>query len=146
MSTVAVGSYIRTLREGRKLTRETVAERVGTSISQLVRIESGEQETRGTLLFAVLSAVQGDPRDIADLLLLEGATANDGVRFAQAALQSPDTSTQIKSSADVAELMRYLEEEMKAIREEDRPSLLGVIRGIFVGFRVGRQRSDDSRA
>lgn len=53
----AVGAYLRTLREARKLSRASVAAQIGTHESQLVRIEAGDQDTRGSLLLAFINAV-----------------------------------------------------------------------------------------
>jgi transcriptional regulator with XRE-family HTH domain len=149
MPTNAAGAYIRTLREKRNLTREVIADRAGTSVSQLVRIESGEQETRGSLLLRIVAAVDGDARHIAELLLSETATSDDGRDLAETVLRVLDEEgarPYLKTPEDVAELMSYVEEEMTAIREEDRRSLSEALRGFLAGFRAGRRRGGDSRA
>lgn len=143
---VAAGAYIRTLRERRDLTRDVVAERAGTSVSQLVRIEAGEQETRGSLLLAIVAAVQGNAQHVADLLLSESATAGDGRELAEQAylaIRDEGAIPHLKTPADVAELVQMFEEELAAMQEEDRRSLGDQLRGFLAGFRAGRRRSGD---
>ena len=79
---IATGSYIRTLREAHKLTRAEVAKQTGTSEIQLVRIEKGEQETRGSLLMALIRSVKGNLEHVARLILDDQATVEDGQRLA----------------------------------------------------------------
>ncbi len=92
MSRVAAGAYITGLRRARKWTRARVLaelERYATdgdsltSESQLSRIEKGEQETRGTLLVALIRVLQGNLDHLADLLLDEKATQSDGEAIAR---------------------------------------------------------------
>ena len=83
---VAAGAYLRTLREMHGMTREDVAGEARTSISQLVRIEAGEQETRGSLLLRLVAAVRGDAQHLADLLLCPNATAVEGEHKARTGL------------------------------------------------------------
>jgi transcriptional regulator with XRE-family HTH domain len=83
MSTVAAGAYIRTLREARHLSRAKLAALAHTHESQIERIERGEQDTRGSLLIAIVQAVRGNLDQIGRLLLDEAATADDGRRLAQ---------------------------------------------------------------
>ena len=78
MSMIAAGAYIRTLREARQISRAQLATAAGTHASQIERIEKGEQDTRGSLLVAIVRAVQGSLDQIARLLLDETATAEDG--------------------------------------------------------------------
>lgn len=137
----ASGAYIRTLREMHSLTREAVAEKVGTSVSQLVRIEAGIQEPRPSLLFRIVVAVQGDPRHVGALLASDNATADDGHNLARTVDQVivKESQPHHKTPADVAEIVRYVEEELEAIREEDRRSLGDALRGFLAGFRAGRR-------
>ena len=145
----AAGAYIRTLRERRSLTRDVVADRAGTSVSQLVRIESGEQETRGSLLLRIVAAVQGDARHVAELLLSETATVEHGRELAEAMLQVIEETgarSYLRTPDDVADLIRYFEEELTTIRQEDRRSLGDALKGFLAGFRAGRRRNGDSHA
>ena len=77
------GSYIRTLREARGLSREEIAASAGTSGSQVERIENGKQETRSSVLFGLARAVRGNVAQLQELLLDEAAAADDGVVLAK---------------------------------------------------------------
>lgn len=84
MSLIAAGAYIRTLREARHLSRAKLAALAGTHESQIERIEKGDQDTRASLLVAMVQAVRGNLTQIGRLLLTEAATADDGRQSAQA--------------------------------------------------------------
>lgn len=90
----AVGAYLGTLREGRKISRQALAASVGTSVSQLFRIEEEGQETRGSLLIAIVAALRGKLDDVMTLMLDKNATAEDGARAAHKALSEPDEPAQ----------------------------------------------------
>lgn len=83
MTTVAAGAYLRTLREARHYSRARLASAAGTHPSQIERIEKGEQDSRGSLLFAIVQALQGSVEQVGLLILDESATAEDGMRLAQ---------------------------------------------------------------
>jgi transcriptional regulator with XRE-family HTH domain len=83
MSLTAVGAYLRTLREARHLSRAKLAALAGTHESQIERIEKGDQDTRGSLLVAIVQSVGGNLSQIGRLLLMEAATAEDGRQIAQ---------------------------------------------------------------
>lgn len=83
MSTAAAGAYIRTLREARHLSRAKLATLARTHESQIERIEKGEQDTRGSLLIAIVQAVRGNLDQIGQLLLSDAATVDDGRQLAQ---------------------------------------------------------------
>lgn len=68
MSTVAVGAYLRTLREAQHLSRAALAAQVDTHESQLVRIEAGDQDPRGSFLLRLVSKLRGTAEDVARLL------------------------------------------------------------------------------
>lgn len=82
----AVGVYLRTLREAHQLSRAAVAAQIGTHESQLVRIEAGGQDTRGSLLLAFISVVKGRADDVQQLILDKFATAEDGRQLAEQVL------------------------------------------------------------
>jgi transcriptional regulator with XRE-family HTH domain len=115
MSTVAAGAYIRTLRETRQLTRAKLAALTGTNIAQIERIERGEQETRGSLLIAIVQAIQGNLEQIGQLLLSDTATADDGQQLARAWLtqeeqrQIDQFAAQIPNS-QIAAVNAYIEQ------------------------------------
>lgn len=83
MGLIAAGAYIRTLRDALGLRLEDVAAAANTSESQVSRIENGEQETRGSLLLAIVRAVRGRAEHIQDLILDNTLTAEDGKKKAQ---------------------------------------------------------------
>jgi transcriptional regulator with XRE-family HTH domain len=83
MSAAAIGAYFRTLRKLRDMSIQQIAELTGTSVSQVSRIETGEQETRGSLLFAFARAVKANLDDMARLLLDTQATTEDGEALAR---------------------------------------------------------------
>lgn len=85
---IAIGTYIRTLREAKRMSRGDLGSRVNTSVSQLVRLENGEQDTRSVLLAAIVKEVEGDFRDVSELLLNEQATAEDGKSMARERIQA----------------------------------------------------------
>ena len=95
----AVGTYLRTLREAHRLSRAAVASQIGTHESQLVRIEAGEQDSRGSLLLAFVAIVQGRANDIQRLILDQQATAEDGRRLAGEVLTQSERDS-ILSIAD----------------------------------------------
>lgn len=64
----AIGAYLRTLREAQHLSRAALAAALDTHESQLVRIEAGEQDPRGTFLLRLLSRLRGKADDIIQLL------------------------------------------------------------------------------
>jgi transcriptional regulator with XRE-family HTH domain len=80
---VAVGAYLRFLREAQGLSATEVAERAGTNQSQIWRIDNWKSDTRGTLLFAYIRAVNGDANDIARLINNPKATIEDGETLAK---------------------------------------------------------------
>jgi transcriptional regulator with XRE-family HTH domain len=83
MSMLAAGTYIRMLREAKQLSRADLAKQSETNEMQIFRVEKGEIDTRGSLLMKILRVVEGSAEHIADLMLNEDATAEDGKRVAQ---------------------------------------------------------------
>lgn len=115
MSTIAAGIYIRTLREARHLSRAKLAAIAGTHESQIERIEKGEQDTRGSLLVALVQAVRGNLDQIGQLLLSEIATVDDGRELAQAWLtqqeqQALDRFATHVPDAQVAAVLAQIEQ------------------------------------
>lgn len=89
MSLTAVGAYLKTLRESRGLTLADVASSAGTNEAQVIRIEKGGIDTRGSLLLMILKAVRGRPEDLLGLMTSPEATEEDGRRIARLALAPP---------------------------------------------------------
>jgi transcriptional regulator with XRE-family HTH domain len=69
MSKIELGIYLETIRIGLKLSRDRVAEMVGTSRSQIMRIEKGQQEV------GIMQLVR-----IADILHVDGNRAFELLR------------------------------------------------------------------
>jgi transcriptional regulator with XRE-family HTH domain len=144
MSTAAVGSYFRTLRKSRKLSIQQVAKHIGTSVSQVSRIETGEQETRGTLLFAFAGLVQASIQDIAELLLDPHATSEMGEVRAQEWLASSGEEkvhTFFSSLTD-----RELEATFAAIFEvQHDPLKMAKLQGFLSALRDPDMTVDENR-
>ena len=80
---VAVGAYLRYLRETKGLQAIDVAEKIGTNQTQVWRIENWKSDTRGTLLFKLIKAVGGDVNDVDLLINNPDATQADGETLAK---------------------------------------------------------------
>lgn len=83
----AAGSYLRVLREAERIGRGALARQLNTDDSQIERIEKGQIDTRGSLLFAFIRAVRGNAEHVMTLLLDEAATEADGRALAEAWLR-----------------------------------------------------------
>ena len=81
---VAAGAYLWKLRDLRGFTRDEVAHITGTNAVQVMRIEKGEIDTRGSLLMSLVKAVKGSADQVMLLLLNERATVEEGRRLAEA--------------------------------------------------------------
>lgn len=145
MANPAVGTYLRTLREARRLTRESLADLVGTSVSQLVRIEAGEQDTRGSLLARIIAAVRGSAADVHALLINPEATEADGQRLAEVALETMQaaglSADEFQSPEDVDAFMRFLREELASFSLEERRRIESAVQGLLAGFRIGKSET-----
>ncbi len=80
---VAVGAYLRYLREAQHLATTEVAEMIGTNQAQVWRIDNWKHDARTTLVFAYIKAVNGDANDVALLIANPKATASDGETLAK---------------------------------------------------------------
>jgi transcriptional regulator with XRE-family HTH domain len=83
MGMKAVGSYLRALREAGRIGRGALARELGTDDSQIERIEKGQIDTRGSLLFAFIHAVRGNAEHIMQLLLADAASEEEGRALAE---------------------------------------------------------------
>ena len=81
---VALGAYLRRLRELRGLSRARVVQTIGITASenQIMRIENGEIDTRSTMLLHLLQVLQGSIEH-ASVLVLNPHTADEGRRLAE---------------------------------------------------------------
>lgn len=107
MSLVAVGAYLRKLREERGLSRADVIRRVDTNEGQIVRIEAGEVDTRASLFVALTRVLNCNLQHIQDLMLDESATAEDGRALAESWI-ADGQSQNITIPDDVADLAQTL--------------------------------------
>ena len=80
---IAVGAYLRYLREAQGLQAVDIAEKIGTDQTQVWRIEKWKSDTRSSLLFKYIRAVNGDANDVEILLNNMNATKTDGEMFAK---------------------------------------------------------------
>lgn len=112
----ASGAYIRFIREHRGFSRAELAAMVDTHESQLVRIEAGKQDTAGSTLIAIVRAIRGDIRDVADLML-SSASADEGLERAQ----------QWLSQEDIARVRAQAREDAAHLTAEQLDAYLGQI-------------------
>ncbi len=84
MSLIAIGNYLRTMREFHSLSRIDVAKKIRTSEQQVLRIEAGEIDTRASLLLEFVNAVQGNAEDLRWLVERKMSTAEEGRKLAHA--------------------------------------------------------------
>jgi transcriptional regulator with XRE-family HTH domain len=80
---VAVGSYLRKLREHQGMSVTKVAGILDTSEAQIRKIERGSVDTRGSMLINYCELVDGNLDDIAQLMLSETATPEYGAKIAE---------------------------------------------------------------
>lgn len=71
MSRIAVGSYLKFLRNERRLSLADIASACGTNETQIIRIEAGRIDTRASLLMRIINVVKGDASDVLRLSLHE---------------------------------------------------------------------------
>jgi DNA-binding XRE family transcriptional regulator len=80
---IAVGAYLRYLREAQGMQATEVAEKIGTDQTQIWRVEKWKSDTRSTLLFKYVRAVGGDANDVEMLINNPNATKSDGEALAK---------------------------------------------------------------
>jgi transcriptional regulator with XRE-family HTH domain len=80
---VAVGAYLRSLREAAGISVAEIADKVGIDTSQIWRIEKGKSDPRSSFLFRFIKAVDGSTEDVARLINNAKATAADGEALAK---------------------------------------------------------------
>lgn len=142
MGMEAMGSYIQALRG--KISRARMADDIGTTENTLWRIESGKQEPGLDLLVRIMNYVNGSLDDAIRLATKPDATAEDGEYCAKRIREiAAEEGAQLRTPEDVAQLMRYFEEELVTIQESDRRSLGDALRGFLAGFRAGRRPGAD---
>jgi transcriptional regulator with XRE-family HTH domain len=79
----AVGAYLRKLREIRGYTRTKVAAALDTNENQIKRIEDAVGSTSGLTLLKLIRLLDGSAEQVADLVMKEDATEDEGRRLAE---------------------------------------------------------------
>lgn len=138
----AVGAYLRTLREGQRIPRQKLAEQFNTSLSNITRIEDGEQETRGSLLFALVRALHGNPLDIEDLLSRETVTVEDARNLARRRLYEPALAVnlpapEVMTDDEIGTELAVIEELKTQLVHN--PDVVDQVRD-FIRFLIGQKR------
>ncbi|MBM7843806.1 MULTISPECIES: helix-turn-helix domain-containing protein [Herpetosiphon] len=127
---IATGAYLWTLREAIGLSRDDVAHEAGTNNVQIMRIEKGEIDTRGSLLLSVVRAVKGNAEHIAQLLLDASATEEDGRNLAISWINRETTSAidefiaDVKKDNKVSEALKLIQ-QLEALDPSSLDRLLG---------------------
>lgn len=85
---IAVGAYLRALRENLELTPTEVAAQIKSDPTQIWRIESWKADVRSSLLFAYIKAVGGSPDDVSRLINNPKASTSDGELLAKLHISS----------------------------------------------------------
>jgi transcriptional regulator with XRE-family HTH domain len=121
MSTVAAGAYLALLREkNTSYSQVSIAKLLGTSKSQIQRIESGDGETRTSLMLGLARLVGGDPNEVSDLLLDPKADKEQGQRLAFERLERAKAIADQVPDAEVSSALawvRQLRADPEALRE-----------------------------
>ena len=146
MSADGMRVYISTLRKGRGLSQDALAESIGMNPRTYLAWETGKiQDIKAPFLLKAVGVLRGSSDHLVRLAD-DKIGADEGRSLADAALEGFEAGgglAYIKTPEDVAELMQYFEEELTAIRQEDRRSLGDALRGFLAGFRAGRRRNDN---
>ncbi len=138
----AAASYLRTIREARRLSRARVAAIMDVSEMSIWRIEEDRQEPRAERLASFVSAIQGDIRDVYDLLVDRHATPDDGRHRAEELLRregiAPRAPLQVIATNGTApptprpdgDILAELQEELRR-----SPALRRLLRGLIDAWR-----------
>jgi len=146
MSTIAVGTYLRVLRNAAGLSQEEAAVQAGISAKTLGRWEkgSGDHEPTVTNLKQLVRVLGGSVRDAMHLLVTEDATERDGDSIAKTWLEMPaEQRAKIDSIIEntMSEELLGIIQELREDYQDDR-TLVEFLRGALLGRRgrVARQR------
>jgi transcriptional regulator with XRE-family HTH domain len=121
MTVQAAGSYLRVLREARGISRDAIAEAAATSVSQILRIERGQQETRSSVLLMFVQMVGGSTEELAALLLDAKADADIGEQRARAwAVLTTPTPSSDASRGRVATLIQLVNDMRTDVSSLDK--------------------------
>lgn len=122
MGLQAVGAYLHACRDARGYSRVRLAALVGTSEAQIVRIEQGDQDTRGSLLLAIVRALGASADVVTDLALSEQDSPEAGRAAAErwlaerAGATDAATITGARGRSDAATIADQLDELARRIR------------------------------
>lgn len=137
---IAAGAYLWELRDAKRLSREELAAEIGTNDVQIMRIEKGEIDTRGSLLLRFIHKVNGDFEEVVRLMDDPTATEEEGRRRALAWL---NRKMEEKKMGQHDPLLEEILNEM-LVEYQRRPTILGQIRAFIAGYR-GRGNDDADR-
>lgn len=117
MNLVAGSAYLRTLRKAQKgLTQEGLAERIGVSGNTIYRIEAGVQEPKTKQIISLLAILQGDARDLSELINNPSATEQDGELKAAQRLQSIAAQATPEQRKTIADQLRQMANDLESDR------------------------------
>ena len=150
MSLIAAGAYLWALRFARHLSRRDVAVYFNTSDSQIERIERGENDTRGSMLFGFLQLVKGSPTHLMQLLLDTDATQEDGRRLAEEWLSAEEVGRiDAMIERHGRERVLYAVEQLRTLPEEELIRIIAdastILRERHVNHRSGLRRRKRSQ-
>lgn len=134
----AVGLYLRVLREEKRIGRVALGKRLGTDDTQIERIEKGQIDTRSSLLFGFVDVVQGDPDDVATLIL----DVEDVPEKGQALAERVIARLKRASRAEQEEYKRRANALIEALTAD--PRKLDLLIGY--GERLLEERPDDPKS
>ena len=123
MGIKAAGAYLWTLRDAMqpKMSRDAAAKKLNTVRSQIENIENGNNETHARRYIAYARLVGGDLNEVADLLLSETATADDGKAKARERIEgrAKTIANQVPSEQlpDAIAWVRQLRANPEALKE-----------------------------
>lgn len=121
MSLLALGSYLRVLREARDLTQQAVATALNVSARQLRNWERGESDPASSVLAAYLVLVDGSSTDVIDLLTNPNTTRADGERLAYQHLERQEQAhTDALIQQLSVERLQRLEQIVQLLRSDPR--------------------------
>lgn len=83
ISGVAVGAYLRVLRENRNMTPTEVAAALRTDATTVWRVENWKSDVRSSILFSFIRVVNGSVNDVELLMFNPNAKVQDGEDLAK---------------------------------------------------------------
>jgi|SRR5688572_5351769 len=146
MSSDAMRAYVVTLRKGRGVSQDDLARKIGMAPRTYLAWETGEiKDIKAPFLMRAISTLRGIPAHLMRLSE-EDQDVEHGEALAQAVLRGLEAGgglDYVQTPEDVEELVRYFEEELTALEEEDRKRAGERLKGFWAGLRFGRRRNGD---